>query len=289
MAIVITNQATINYNNGRAAAIARSNVATALLQGSLDIEKTSLATAYRVGNDLTYMISLRNTSGSALNDVSVTDDLGTYIPEGGTAATPLTYIGPAQLYVGGVFVSTIEPTATAADSVSFNVPSIPAGGNAQILYAVNVNGNASGAIGSNITNTASASGAGVTEPVTDSLTIPADEYSDVRIIKTMTPNPVTDGGVLTLNFDILNYGNQDAGNVVFSDTFDPELTDITVSVNGAPVNTTDYTYTGGTLTIPAPGSNYVLDVPAAQYSQNGAGGEYNRSPGTANIVVTGRI
>ena len=286
MATTITNQATISYNYGEVTATATSNVATTVLQGALTITKNSVYENYGTDSDLVYMISVTNSGDTAINALNVTDDLGTYTVTAGTTATPLTYIGPAQLYINGVFSGNIEGTA-GSSNVQFTIPTLGAGATAQILYRVKTNEFAPLSASGTITNTASTTPAGG-ETVTASLTIGALNAADVRIFKSMSPNPVLYGGTLTYTFDIYNYGNVAATDVVLTDTFDPAPANITVTVNGTQIPAANYTYTGGLLTLPT-GGELALTVPAATFTASPATGEITVDPGTVRIVVTGTV
>lgn len=289
MATIITNRATVNYRFGTSTASAVSNVTSTILNGILDINKTSLSEQYRIGQEVTYIITLTNNGDSVSEDITVVDNLGTYAFNG-TNVTPLTYIGPAQLFINGVFDTVLTPTVNAA-SVVFDINSIPAGGSAQIIYIVRVNSFANSTVGSVITNTATADndcGCPCDEPVSDSYTITAEEFADLRIVKSVCPNPVICGGELTYVIDLYNYGNIPATEVVLTDTFDPALADLSVTVDGVTVPESDYTYINGTLTLPDGDGNEII-VPAAEFVRNPATGAYEAVPGHVQIVVSGTV
>ena len=88
-----------------------------------------------------------------------------------------------------------------------------------------------------------------------------------------------------------NTGNLPANatdDLVVSDTFNPILTGITVTLNGTPlVAGTDYTYdeTTGVFTTTAG----VISVPAATYTTDPTTGIITTTPGFATITVTGTI
>ena len=168
----------------------------------------------------------------------LTDDLGAFTPAGAAApVVPLTYTGPAELYVNGVYSETLTPDVEDG-AVSFTVPALQAGANAILLYKARVNAFAPIDAGGSITNTVTVQGEN--EPLTASFTIPADAYADVTVEKEMSPNPITDGSTLCVTFTIENAGNTEATGLTLSDEFPLPLSDVTVSVNG--VETTDFTY-----------------------------------------------
>lgn len=292
MAVTITNRATVSYSANGVAGSAVSNLATTTLQGPLNITKASMESDYRANSRLTYILTLDNTASSPLTNVTVTDNLGTfsYQPDVSVPAvsvTPLSYVGPSRLYIDGTFSQLLTP-AVSGDTITYTLPSIPANTTALIIYDVAANGNAPLTAESAITNTATAVATGFAEPVTATHTVTAASYADIRIIKSMTPDPVTEGSNLTYTFTIYNYGNTEADSVVLTDTFTPApAAPLTVTVNGQEVPASDYTYAGGVFTLPAPAGT-AITVPAATLT-TGSTGAVTVSPGTTLITVTGII
>ncbi len=289
MPTIITNRATVNYNSGAATAVAYSNTTSTVLNGSLSITKSSLSGEYRIGQELTYIINVTNNGGTAAQAVGITDDLGTFT-EGTNAVTPLSYVGTAQLFINGIFVSDID-ALVGNNSVYFEIESIPAGSTAQIIYRARVNELACFAVGAAITNTACAEfvcNCPCTESVCDSFTIPVEEYADLRVTKSVCPNPVTCGDRLNYVIDISNYGNIDADEVVITDVFDPALEEIAVTVNGEILAENRFRYVGGVLTISrATGSE--ITVPASTCTRDEETSRINIIPGKATVAVSGII
>ena len=289
MAIQISNQARLTYTYGDSNGTAASNIATTTLEGPLSARKRVLEDGYRADEALTYTLGIGNTGAAPLTNVTVTDDLGAYTPQDGTAQVqPLTYVGPAELYLNGVFSTELTPVVT-AEGVTFSIPTVPADGTALILYRAAVNANAPLEAGSTVENTATVSAAGISEPITASASVDAADYADVQILKSMSPDPVTEGSVLTYTFTIYNYGNTTAENVILTDDFDPAPTNITVTVNGAAVPATDYSYVNGELILPAAGSALELTVPAAAFARDPETGALLTDPGIVTVTVSGTI
>lgn len=292
MAVTITNRATVSYTANGTAGSAVSNLASTTLQGPLAVTKASMESVYRAGSRLTYIVTLENTSSAQLTNVTLTDNLGTfsYTPEStGTAVsvTPLTYTGPARYYINGVFSANLTPTSTDS-TLTFTIPTLPANATGLIVYDVTANSNAPLATESEITNTVSATAGTVLDPVTAQNTVAADSYADVKIIKSMSPDPVIEGSNITYTFTIYNYGNTDAASLVLTDTFSPApAAPLTVTLNGDTVSSTEYTYQNGVFTYPAASGNTVT-VPAATFTTSAAGA-VSVTPGTAVITVTGII
>lgn len=281
----IINQASLTYTYGATTASVLSNPAQTVLNATLSVEKRVLETAYRADDELTYIVSLTNEGESTLSGIEITDNLGAFTPAGAAAhVVPLTYAGPAELFLDGVFSETLTPQLTDA-GVVFTIPGIPAGSNALLLYKARVNEYAPLDAGSEITNTVSVD---ASEPLSASATIPVDSYADVTIEKEMSPNPIADGGLLTVTFAIENAGNTEATGLVLTDAFPVPLEDVAVTVNGTPV--TDFTFDNNTLTLPAAGSpKTTLAVPAATFTRSEPGGTVTVDPGKLTVIVTGTV
>lgn len=219
----------------------------------------------------------------------LSDNLGAYTPAGGTAAVyPLTYAGPAQLYINGVLSGSITPTVSAT-GVTFTIPTLAAGATATILYKATANTAAPIAAESGITNTVTATATGIADASTASHTINAADYADVSIVKDMSPSTITDGSTITYTFTLYNYGNTAATDVVLRDAFNPAPGNLSVSINGTAVPSSGYTYTAGVLTLPDTGAATTLTVPAATFTQDTTTGVVSVTPGVTTVVVTGTI
>lgn len=279
---VITNQANLTYTYGTTTASVQSNIAETQWNAGLTAEKRALESTYRAGSTLTYLISLKNESAAPVENLVITDNLGTFTPAGAAAPlVPLTFANHATLYVDGTFSEELTPTPV-ENGIQFTIPSIPAGADALLVYQAAVNGFAPLEVGSEITNTASI---GENEPLTVSATVPVAEYADVSVDKEMRPNPITDGAAMTVTFTIENRGNTEATDLVLTDDFPLSLSDLTVTVNGAPL--TDYTFEDNRLTMPA-GTQTTMSVPAATFTLDETGA-VTVTPGVLTVVVTGTV
>ena len=280
---IFTNQATLSYRNN----VVTSNVVTGTIVEVLSATKNALIDTYTVGDTVTYVISISNSGSSAMTGVNVTDDLGAYT-FGATTLVPLTYVdGSLAYYINGVLQPT--PTVVGAPALTVSNLTIPAGGNAILVYEATVNEFAPLAAGGEITNTATVTSGN--ELVTASETVTVRNAPLLSITKGLSPTTVSENGQLTYTFTLQNFGNTDAvatDNVVVSDTFDPALENITVVYNGDTlVANVDYTYDQATgLFTTVPGR---ITVPAATFVQDPVSGEWVISPGVSTLTVTGTI
>lgn len=276
----------MTYNNTRTL----SNTTTGFLSESLTADKNSLQQSYSAGERITYVVSLINSGQTDYEDLTVTDDLGAFTPVGGTTPVyPLTYDdGSAALYVDGAQQTPPVPQTT--EPLVFTGISVPAGGNAVLIYSAQANGSAPLVSGSSVTNTAEVSGASLGEPLTASVTLNVSEAPYLTIEKTLSPLTVSPGQSISYTFVISNYGNTEAdatADVTITDTFSPVLTGLTATFNGAAwAVTTDYTYseaTGEFASVPG-----VITVPAATYVTE-PDGTVTTTPGTATLVIEGTV
>ena len=282
---IFSNQATLTYNGNTT----NSNIAYGEILEVLAVTKTAVEDNYVPGGLVTYVVTLRNTGNTAVNGLTVTDDLGGY-PFGGGVVYPLDYApGSAALFVNGVPQS--APAVTAGPPLVISGINIPAGGDAVVVYQARANGFANPGEDGTIDNTVTVTGDGLSAPVTATETISADVGPMVTISKSITPTQVVDNDRVTYTFVLQNMGNRPVvatDDAVITDTFDPILTGLTVTFNGAPwTQGVQYTYdeaTGLFATVPSQ-----ILVPAATYVQDPATGAYTVIPGTATLVVTGTI
>ena len=188
-----TNQASISYNG----LTANSNIVTGEITRVLSVSKTSVSGSYRRGDTLTYAVSISNTGSAPYTGLTVTDDLGAYTA-GTASVTPLTFAGDSVLYyVNGVLQA--APTVAAGPPLMISGISVPAGGNALIVYRAAANDYAAPGTGGSIVNTASVSGGGLTEPISASETVTADTSALLSITKALNPTVVAENGQIAVD------------------------------------------------------------------------------------------
>lgn len=168
--------------------------------------------------------------------------------------------------------------------------SVPAGGNVTIVYEAETNAFAPLLAESEITNTVTVSGGGIT-PVTAKETVIAESGPKLTITKSVSPVPVTENGTLTYTFLIQNTGNTAAlaaTGAVVTDIFDPVLSNLAVSYNGtAWSDPANYSYNAATGTFATQEGQ--ITVPAATFTQDATTGEWTVTPGAGTLTVTGTI
>lgn len=279
-----TNQAQLRYGNS----IANSNIAVGEILEVLSAEKTAVKAEYTPNDCVTYVISIVNAGTTAMNGLSITDNLGTYL-QATTELTPLRYVeGSVKYYVNGVLQST--PVVVEGPPLVINGINVPAGGDVIIVYKADINEYAPLAAGSQITNTATIAGAGIT-PITAEEVITAVQAPMLTITKSISPVPVTENGTLTYTFLIQNMGNAQVDETVgaiVTDTFNPILSNPVVTFNGtAWTQTTNYTYDETTGVFAT--NTGQITVPAATYARDPVTNAVVVTPGVSTLVIAGII
>ena len=282
---IFSNQATLTYNGSST----NSNIAYGEILDLLTATKTAVEGSYTPGALVTYVVTLRNTGNATISGLTITDDLGGYEFSGATVY-PLTYEeGSAALFTNGV--PQPAPAVVAGPPLVVTGISIPAGGDAVLVYQARANIYADPGADGVINNTVTITGGGLNAPVTAAQTVTAASAPALTISKSITPAQVVDNDRVTYTFVIQNSGNQAVvatDDAVITDTFNPILTALAVTFDGAVwTQGIQYNYNGATgLFTTVPGQ---ILVPAASYTQDPITGAYTVAPGIATLVVTGTI
>ena len=284
MATTFTNVATLSYNGTQIL----SNVAVGMIEGMLSVSKYAVNETYSDGDTMTYVVSIVNNSDTAVTGLTVTDDLGAYPFSTGTVQ-PLTYVAQSlQYYQNGVLQP--DPAVSVTDGLVLSDIAVPAGGNTTLVYAAQVNAYAPLETGGTITNTVTVDSAAITAATAEESVAVTNE-AQLSVIKSVTPIPVSENGELTYTFQLLNSGNTavlDTENAAVTDTFDPVLNNISVTLDGTALTEgVDYTYDEATGVFTT--ANGVLAIPAATYTQDTSTGEWSMTPGSVTLAVTGKI
>lgn len=283
------NQAFLSYGGQ----VTSSNTTEAELLAGLTLTKTAITATYGAGDSIVYAITLTNTGGSTYTDLTITDDLGAYtLGDGTTTVVPLTYVdGSIRYYLNGILET--APAVKADGNLTVTGLDLPANTTATLIYETRANTFAPLAPGSTITNTASVGGLEVDGEVTATATVTAAETETplLTIAKAVCPAVVTDNEELTYTLIVQNLGNTPINatdNLTVTDVFNPILSDIRVTLDGAPLaEGTGYTYdeTTGVFTT----LNGAISVPAATYTQDPATGIVATNPGVAVLTITGTV
>ncbi len=279
---IFQNQATLTFNG----VSTNSNIAFGEVLDALTVSKNAVETFYTPDGLLTYIVTVRNTGTAAVNAVTLTDDLGATAFGTGTVYPLTPETDSVRLIIDGVLQPT--PTVTAGPPLAVSGINIPAGADAVIVYQARANGFADPNTAATLTNTATISGAGITAPISDSVTLSTLSEPQLSISKSISPAQVVDNERITYTFVIQNRGNTAvtaADTAVITDTFNPILTDLTATLDGAPFTAYTYSEQTGLFTT----NIGTLTVPAATVTQNATTGEFTLTPGTATLTVTGTI
>lgn len=275
------NQATLSIGGNTTS----SNRTEGEVVTRVTIGKRALSTDYGPGDNIVYAITLNNTGTDPLENVTVIDDLGRTTPTGGPEIVPLTYVsGSVLYYVNGVLQP--APTVTAGPPLVFTGISIPAGGNALIVYETVANEYAPRDAGGSITNNASAEG--MCDELSASATVPTRDEPLLTISKAICPESIICGDQVTYTFIIQNTGNTAVlatDDLIVSDLFNPSLKNITVKINGE--ITALYTYSEETGEFATTAG--AVPVPEATFTRDSVTGLIATTPGVTVITVTGTI
>lgn len=268
MAKEINNSANITYQHGTLTEAANSNMVTTMLTESygLTAEKISSNTNWRPSENLSFILSVKNTGTEPVYEISLQDNLG------GNTTRLLNYIAGSAKMIKNDVVTGIAPTNVSP--LTFVLPEpLQADETVLISYVAKVIGNIDSAV-TEITNTVtvvghevSASGPTITVDPAPSLTLPKANYADVRVEKSVDKLQVSSGEQLTYTFRLENSGNIEATNIVIRDDLPAQFTidTITSLTNGVltTFDATDYSVdTDNKLILPTSAVK-TISVPAS--------------------------
>ena len=279
---IFTNQATLTYAGGTV----NSNVVTGEIREVVSVSKTAVTDSYRPGGSIVYVVSIVNSGDTPVGGVTVSDDLGGYEFNDETVY-PLSYVADSLVYLVDGSVEP-APDVEAGPPLVISDIEVPAQANVVLIYETQVTSFAPLGPDAEITNTVTVTGPCIPAALTASATVPMEMDPRLSITKSLDPEVVTGCSELTYTFTIQNFGSE-AGvdaDIVVTDTFEPILTDITVTLNGLERSAADYTYdetTGEFATVSG-----VITVPGATYTQN-EDGTWTTDPGIAVLRVSGTM
>ena len=274
------NQATLFYGDRTSL----SNTVYGEIGEPYSMTKTAVSGTYSSGDALTYVVSIVNSSNTALTGVTLTDNLGR-TQFGESELVPLEYVDGSILYYTNGNLQA-APAVTEGPPLEITGISVPAGGNATIIYEARTNGYAPIGENGSILNTVTAAGAQIADALTAQETVTAQVAPVLSITKSLSPTTVNSGDTLTYTFVIQNTGNAPADaadGVQIVDEFDPVLDVTSVTLDGATF--TEYSYVGNVFSTNAGG----ITVPAATITQDATTGVWRVSPGVSTVTVSGTV
>ena len=277
---VFYNQATLSYAGGAV----RSNITTGEISEAVTVSKTAVSGSYTPGGSVVYALSISNAGAAPVTGVVVTDDLGGYV-FGEATVYPLAYVPDSLLYyVDGLLQA--APTVEPGPPLVIQGIEVPAGDSVMLIYEARVTPYAPLGEAAAITNTATVTGSCIPTPLTAAATVTLAQEPRLSISKSVDPAVVTGCSTLTYTFVIQNAGSDaDAADaLVVSDTFDPVLRGMEVTLDGEPMNAAGYSYDETTGVFATVGG--AVTVPAAAYAQ-GTDGSWTVTPGVTVLTVSG--
>ena len=263
----------MTYGYGRSGiGTSSSNVASTNLieEYAISSVKSSLNSGFRPGDNITYMINIKNDGTAPLFNVQVSDDM---------ASTNITYVeGSSMLNINGTNTP-ITPTSTDGN-LEFTLPQgLQGGDQATITYVAKVSPLLGTSI-TQITNTAtvtahevSDTGTLITATPNPSVTLFLDDFADLVVNKEVSANEIVPGQQFSYTITLENSGNLVANNVVLTDVLPTNFTISSITSLSAGELTTfepsDYTIgENNTLTLPT-GEEKSISVPAATAGVSG--------------------
>lgn len=279
------NRAVLNYNN----TVIQSNIVQGSMSTSVEAVKAPNKAYYMQGDEITYTLSLLNTSDTDKTGLEINDNLG-YYGTVGCDVYPLTFLPNSVLYYqNGVLMPT--PKVTSALPLVITGITVPANGNAIISYTATVNNYARLGTGNTIVSTAYVLGDDLCSPVSASATVSSAAAPMLNVVKVLVPSTVSAGDTVVYTIRIENYGPVgivSTDNVTLSDAFSPVLQNPTVTFNGAIwSNNTQYDYSESTGIFTT--RETFVTVPGAVYSQDQATCEWAVTPGVSILQIAGTI
>ena len=188
---LFTNFATLSYSGGERS----SNTVTGEILETVSISKTAVTNEYAAGDTVSFAVTLVNSGTAPVSGLTLSDDLGAYALNAMTLY-PLRYVPDTlRFFVNGALQP--APTVTAGPPLAVTGIDIPAGGSAVLVYETEVTAYAPLAPDSEITNTATVTGGGISAPLTASATVRSLDRAELAISKAVTPADVPANGHLT--------------------------------------------------------------------------------------------
>lgn len=262
---------------------------TATMNEKIEVSLASLEEVYYQNESITYVITINNNNNSKLESPMVVCNLGSYLKTAKTEIsriTPLDYVGPAHLYLNGIFQNSLEPEIK-NDQVIFKPLSIPEKTTVLIIFKTMANQFSPISLDSKIENKISLKLSGSPSRFKASHTIPIAKKAILKICKNIFPKFFSRGESIQYSITLYNYGNIAAENIKITDTFDPAPTLTNIKIDEKDISSTDYSYTNGIFNLPIYGSDLNITVPGAEFETESTSHTTSIHPGITNIIITG--
>lgn len=284
----ITNKAYLSYNGTNIA----SNIAIGESPEIIKLTKTALSGAYKLGDEIVYVVSIVNSGSTSLSSLILEDNLGKYEYTAQQDLIPLNYVsGSVQYYINGVIQNTSSLEIVGIPTLKISNISIPKNGNAMLIYRTTVNNYAPLEKEKSIINKITLSD-GVTS---NALISEAEEEINVieapmlSISKLISTAIVDEKREVTYTFVMQNTGNTatlPGSGFYINDDFNPKLDITSVTLDGEIFENYYYDSSGRFST-----ENDSFIIPAAQYERDTIAdiGAQIVHPGVTVLKVVGYI
>lgn len=281
-----SNAAYLTFEYGKNSGYAVSNATSVSVTSPLKLNVQTLQSFYNMNSTITYIISTENCSKTDIENITLKDNLGTYISEtNDVLCTPLSYNKSAKIYLNGIYKNDIDPTIY-ADGIVFNLPVLKSGAKSGIIYSLSPNKYSPLQKNSEIRGSITLASP-TTPEISELYSIKCKEQADVKIIK-QAINLGQDEN--EYRFFIYNYGNTDAQKIKLTDELPFSYSSgLNLFLNDESVSENDYNLLKNQLTFPCYGSSLKISVPAAEFEQNKENGEYISKPGVTTIKIKNKL
>jgi uncharacterized repeat protein (TIGR01451 family) len=248
----VQNCATVSNPNDTNATNNQSCVTTPVVPGTvcdLAIKKTVSPSSVQSGQQVTFTLVVTNVGNGPCQGITTVTD------------GPLPWLQVASVAQGGsqwnCSVAPPNPGATVSCTWNASIQPVPPGS----LPTISVTGTVVAAAGSQIQNCANVSNPNDTNPANNqscaTIQVAPSGVCDLKITKTVSPNPVQSGGQITVTLTVQNIGTASCGpmpgGILVADPNTPGLVFTVAPVPNQPVWTCGLTGPGSGIFCSAPG------------------------------------
>ncbi len=234
----ISNTATITSENGSDTDITSETADTLITDAQLSIAKVCQTEDIRVGDDVTYLITVTNSGDAEARNVVVEDALDT---------SKVTLVSATEDAASGISYSV--STQAYQSTVAWTITEIAADSSVELTLVVNVNDSV--ATGTKLSNTASitsenGSGTDINSDTTsDEVVAP-----DLSVVKTVDKTSAREGDTLTYTITVSNNGTGTGRDFIVEDVISDLVTlDASTLTTSSNVSVNTSTNAGGNTVI----------------------------------------